>query len=185
MNLRSVLITVAALSCAAVLFAQTSQSSSSQSTSRNGGSQASSSSSSRASSSSSGSKSSNAFATGSRNAGGSARAGGSGSGFSIGGKPTHAILYTLDSSVASNNDAKQKAFADHMKYLGEQQGKGKVVLFGPWRDLPGSMAIVIATSDEEANEIARNDPAVRSGSLTFEVRAWLVQMPAGSTTVQK
>ncbi len=42
------------------------------------------------------------------------------------------------------------------------------------------MAIVLAKSDEEANEIASNDPAVKSGALTFEVRAWNVMTPVAA-----
>jgi uncharacterized protein len=179
MNLKTTVIAIAGLSLAAVVFAQTSQSSSTQS-SRGGNAQTSTSSSSSAYSSSS--KSASANSSSSKNAGGgsnsSGSGNGSGSGFGLNAKPTHAILYTLDSSVANSNDAKDKAFAQHSKYLGEQQGKGKVVLYGPWRDLPGSMAVIVAQSDAEANEIAKNDPAVKSGALTFEVRAWLVMAPA-------
>lgn len=181
MKTKTVLFAIVGLSMAAVLYAQTSQSNqNSQQTSQSGTGRASASSSSSSSASSSGSKSSSAFASGSKNANSSSRGGGSGSGsgVSFSGKPTHAILYSLDRNVDSAEE-KQQAFALHLKYMGDQQGKGKVVLFGLWRDLPGSMAILVANSDEEANEIAKNDPAVKAGSLTYEVRAWTV-MIAGS-----
>lgn len=180
MKLKSFLITTIALSMAAVLYAQTSQSSQSSSQSKNGSSQSSSSASSSASSSSN--KGGFANSGGSRNVGGShsgsGNGSGSGSGFSINGKPSHAILYTLEANDEAVSGSEKKAFEAHTQYLSDQQMKGKVLLFGPWRDLPGSMALVMAKSDEEANEIAKNDPAVKSGSLTFEVRAWNVTTPS-------
>ena len=171
MNVKSFLIGAVALSLAAVVYAQTSQTSQSTSQSKSGNGQATSSYSARSSangwSSSSGSRNSHA--------GGTHFGAGSGNGSSVGihGKPTHAIFYTLNSG--NSNDANdQMVFDQHTKYMSDHQTKGKVLLFGPWRDLPGSMAIVLAKSDEEANEIAKNDPAVKSGALTFEVRAWNV-----------
>jgi|GEM_PF-5260581 len=122
------------------------------------------------------SSSASASSNGSRSANGSGS--GSGSGFSLNGKPTHAIMYSLSGQAASAQ-ARQQTFDVHSRYLGDQQKKGKVLLFGPWRDLPGSMAIVVANSDDEANAIARNDPAVQSGNLNYEVRAWNVTMPSG------
>lgn len=171
MKFKSFLIAGSALLLAAVLYAQTSQTSqsTSQSKSGNGHATSSASGSSRASGWSSSSGSRSGHASGGHFGHGS----GNGSSFGINGKPTHAILYTLESGSAER-DTSGKAFEDHTKYLGDQQAKGKVLLFGPWRDLPGSMAIVIAKSDEEANEIAKNDPTVKSGALTFEVRAWSV-----------
>jgi uncharacterized protein YciI len=173
MKLKSFLITAVALSMAAVLYAQTSQSSQSNSNSQsgNGRSTSSASSSSSASGWSSSNGSRNSSAGG--NHGGSGSGSGNGSGFGFNGKPTHAIMYTLDSST-SNDVNDRKVFEQHSKYMSDQQSKGKVLLFGPWRDQPGSMAIVMTKSDEEANEIAKNDPAVKSGNLTFEVRAWNV-----------
>ncbi len=186
MKVKSFLIGAVALSLAAVVYAQTSQTSQSSSQSQSGNGRTSVWGS--ASSSSSGSASAGGFrngsAGGSHSGSGGGSANGSGSGFGINGKPTHAILYTLESS-SPESDASGVAFDQHTKHLSDQQAKGKVLLFGPWRDLPGSMAIVVAKSDEEANEIAKNDPAVKSGALTFEVRAWSVMAPTAQSNTQK
>src|SRR5689334_19137930 len=96
MKLKSVIVTVAGLSLAAVIFAQTSQGSSSQSSSKSGNGQSSSSAS--GSAYSSGSSSSGGFKNGFANGGGS------GSGFGFSGMPTHAILYSLDGSATSAED---------------------------------------------------------------------------------
>jgi uncharacterized protein YciI len=178
MKLKSVVLTVIGLSLAAVIFAQTSQNSSSQSSSKSGNGQSGSSASGH--SYSNGSASSNSSKNGSANGSG----GGSGSGFGFNGKPTHAIMFSLESNEMSAAD-RQKAFDQHTKYLSDQQTKGKVLLFGPWRDLPGSMAIVLGPTDEDATNIARNDPAVKSGNLTFEVRAWNVVTPSPTGGVIK
>lgn len=176
MNLKTTLIAIAGLSLVTVLVAQTGQSSQSTSTSKSGNGSSSSSGQSWSSSSSSGSKNvSGGTSVNGRN-GGNGSGNGGGSGFGLNGKPTHAIMFNLEGSTGSA-DSNQRSIEQHTKYLGEQQGKGKVLIHGPWRDQPGSMAIIMAQSDSEANEIARNDPAVRSGAMTYEVRAWLVQAP--------
>lgn len=98
-----------------------------------------------------------------------------------GGKPTHTIFYRLESGNPSSAAAGQ-AFDMHSRHLTDLRRKGKVLLFGPWRDLPGSMAIVIAKNDAEALTIAQSDPAVQSGALSFEVRAWNVMGFPSATT---
>ncbi|OJU63362.1 MAG: hypothetical protein BGO01_04260 [Armatimonadetes bacterium 55-13] len=157
----------AILFLAGLVVAQSNTQSQSNSQSQNGRSSASSSSSARSSSSNSAS----AGNMMNRLFGGGAN----GMSFGFDGRPTHAILYSLTGRAADSN----KAFQSHTNYLGELQSKGKVLLFGPWRDLPGSMALVLAQSDDEANNIAKNDPAVSSGALTYEVRAWTVMAPQG------
>lgn len=184
MNLKRILIAIAGLSLAAILIAQTSQSSSSQS-SKSGNGQASSSSSSHASSSSSSSKNSGANSSAFKNAFGSSRNGSSSSnrsGNSMSDSDrdsmasvSHAIMFMVDSSKRNSEQVHQQAHQGHMKYMADMQAKGKVVLQGPWRDVPGAMAIVAAESDDEALAIAKNDPAVKAGVLKFEVRAWIVQ----------
>jgi len=174
MNAKRWLIAAGSLLLAAFVVAQTTQSSTSQSRSGNGQSSASASS----SASSSGNRSASSSSNGGRSVNGFGL--NSGSGLALSGKPTHAILYALG-NVASP-DARQVVFETHSGYLDNLQKKGKVLLYGPWRDLPGSMAIVMANSDEEALALAKNDPAVRNGSLTFEVRAWNVAMPEGGSS---
>lgn len=186
MKVKSFLIAAAALSLAAVLYAQTSQTSQSSSQSQTGNGRTSvwGSGSSSASGSASAGGFRNGSASGSHSGFGNGSANGSGSGFGINGKPTHVIFYTLQ-HVKPESATAERAFDLHTKHLSDQQAKGKVLLFGPWRDLPGSMAIVVVKSDEEANEIAKTDPAVKSGGLTFEVRAWSVMAPSAQTTTQK
>jgi uncharacterized protein YciI len=60
-----------------------------------------------------------------------------------------------------------------VKYFAKLQGNGKLLYFGPWRDVPGEMSILVAT-DEEAADIAKSDPAVTAGLLNTEVQGWTV-----------
>src|SRR5436190_17664214 len=150
MNLKKLSIALIGGALAAVLIAQTSQSNSNTS-SKNGSAQASASSSS--SSNSSGSKSGFASGSGSRNAFGF----GSGSAQGSMANVTHAIMYTLDTSVNRTESANQQLQENHNKYFADLKTKGKVVLYGPWRDMSGAMTIVSAESDDEATDIARND----------------------------
>ncbi len=114
-----------------------------------------------------GSASGGSFASGGGSASGTGSTTGSGM---VAGKPTHTIIYRLESGNPSS-PASGQAFDQHTRHLTELRKKGKVLLFGPWRDHPGSMAIIVAKNDEEAQTIAKSDPAVQSGALTYEVRA--------------
>ena len=59
-----------------------------------------------------------------------------------------------------------------MAHLRELDQAGKLVLCGPFLDYAGGMVIVQAESREEAEEIAKRDPFVASGTETYEVRTW-------------
>lgn len=49
---------------------------------------------------------------------------------------------------------------------------GEMVMAGPFADNSGGMAILKIESMEAAMEIANRDPAVQSGVLNVEVKAW-------------
>lgn len=57
----------------------------------------------------------------------------------------------------------------HLKGLDE---KGQLVLCGPFKDYKGGMIVIKAASLEAAREVAENDPFVKEGVETYELRAW-------------
>ncbi|GAA2683029.1 YciI family protein [Streptomyces lunalinharesii] len=52
--------------------------------------------------------------------------------------------------------------------------QGVLVMSGPFGDGRGGMAVLRCESAEEARELYRNSPVVRSGGATAEVREWHV-----------
>ena len=61
---------------------------------------------------------------------------------------------------------------EHVNFLRSLQGEGKLILCGPFSDHSGGMIVLNASSKEEAEKIAENDPFVISGSRTYQVRTW-------------
>lgn len=61
--------------------------------------------------------------------------------------------------------------ADYMKTLAEQK---KLILGGPFTDSSGGMVILEVNNIQEANDIARKDPAVRSQVFQVQVHPWFV-----------
>ncbi|MCT9932182.1 YciI family protein [Planotetraspora sp. A-T 1434] len=64
--------------------------------------------------------------------------------------------------------AAQKAFLDKL------YGEGALIASGPFNDGAGGMALLRFDSLEQAREIYRESPIVRSGHVTFELREWNV-----------
>jgi uncharacterized protein YciI len=62
--------------------------------------------------------------------------------------------------------------ADHVALMHEVTDSGRMVMGGPFVDGAGGMSVVDVDSREEAEAIARDDPAVDCGFFTVEIRAW-------------
>ncbi len=62
---------------------------------------------------------------------------------------------------------------EHVAYLKTLDEKGIFVSGGPFIDYKGGMVIVKAANIEEARVIAENDPFIKNGYETFEIRTWL------------
>jgi len=61
---------------------------------------------------------------------------------------------------------------DHIAFLRCLDGEGKLVLCGPFTNQSGGKVIIRASNMEDATDIAKGDPFVRSGIRRFEVRSW-------------
>jgi uncharacterized protein len=60
----------------------------------------------------------------------------------------------------------------HMDFLTENEKEGKIFARGRFSDNSGGMVIYIASSFEEAEKIAKNDPLVASGARTLDLHEW-------------
>lgn len=125
-------------------------------------------------------------ASGSVSAGGSAFGQGGGSASGSGGGsarsmpvPTHAIIWEPGPSwVEGLPVSEQPGFQAHVRYLFQFVKTGQNLLSGPWRDEPGGLTILSVRNDEQAQRIAFEDPAVKSGLFVPKVKAWKVVMGA-------
>lgn len=150
------LFAMAAVLVAGYAIAQN-QSSSSTSTSKQGGATATASSSSRSSSS------------------GSQNAGSSGGGLMMStAKPTHVILYSAGPNWIEGKPAVEQNLRPHADYMAGMTKKGILIFGGPWRDEPGGLAVLRCRDDAEAEEVFRNDPAVKMGVMAGQLKAWTV-----------
>lgn len=69
----------------------------------------------------------------------------------------------------------------HLKYASDLYEAGKVFAAGPFPDGRGGLIIYECESDEEAQRLANEDPSVRSGARTVELRAWkMLELPIGT-----
>lgn len=70
--------------------------------------------------------------------------------------------------------------SEHFGYLQSLLGEGKLLLAGPCLD--GTFGIVIyqADSDQEAENIMMDDPAVKAGIMTAEFHPFKVSLLANS-----
>lgn len=65
----------------------------------------------------------------------------------------------------------------HVQHYAKLHQEGKLLLGGPFIDQDaGGMMIADGVSREELEAFAADDPAVKDGLLTFEVKTWYVAM---------
>jgi uncharacterized protein len=89
-------------------------------------------------------------------------------------------LYVVESTPAVAPDKMVQKLPDHLAYQKTMEEAGKLFMAGPLSDPTGEemmgvgMIIYRASSMEEANGLASNDPMHLSGSRTFTLRKWLV-----------
>ena len=121
--------------------------------------------------------------TKSGNASSSARASASSNGFGSGSgmaaTPNYAVVFVPEPRFEAITDlARATLLQEQMRYHAKLAANLKLLHSGPWRDHPGGLATLLAKSDEEAQAIVDQDPAVRAGFYAAEVRAWNVTVSA-------
>ena len=65
---------------------------------------------------------------------------------------------------------------EHVGYMSTFLESNKLVMGGPFLDNSGGMMVYKCDTFEEAEQIANNDPTVKSGLLKVEVKQWYVPM---------
>ena len=83
-----------------------------------------------------------------------------------------------DASDANDSDGSlENEQMAHIDYLFSLQRAGKVPLFGPFLDERMTRGLVLFKVDsaDEARALMDEDPHVRGGHLSFEIRPWMTQ----------
>lgn len=67
-------------------------------------------------------------------------------------------------------------FSEHFAYLKALTKQGQVLLAGPCTDAAFGIVIFRAESDEAAQELMDNDPALKSGIMTAELHPFVASL---------
>jgi uncharacterized protein YciI len=98
-------------------------------------------------------------------------------------------LYVVESTLAKSPEEAQAILPQHLEYQKNMEKNGTLVLAGPLSDPSGEqmsgggLIIYRATSIDEANAFANNDPMHKQGVRSFTLRRWLVNEGSISMTV--
>lgn len=90
------------------------------------------------------------------------------------------FIYTIKPVRSDFNDSstpeEDRIMSEHFAYLQSLLGQGKLLLAGPCLDATFGVVIFSADSEEEAEQIMSNDPAVRGGVMIGEVHPFKVSL---------
>lgn len=84
-----------------------------------------------------------------------------------------------DTPVFGQSRAAMRALAGHRDYLQKLLEAGKLVIGGPYTNGTGGMALFEVESEQEAETILANDPAIISGVFVGERRQWVPEFSRG------
>ena len=69
-----------------------------------------------------------------------------------------------------------KLMGEHFTYLKQKFDEGKVMMVGPCADTSMGIGILETDTREEAEEIGNNDPAVKAGIVTLEIKDYRISL---------
>jgi len=86
----------------------------------------------------------------------------------------YAVLYSPGPEFERLGERKAELQGRHVDYQVGQFKEGRLVMGGPYNELPGGIALFRAGSRDEVERIVAADPATIGGLYATEVRAWEV-----------
>ncbi len=86
----------------------------------------------------------------------------------------YVFLYSPGPNWLEAKPITEQPLANHFRYMSQLETERKLILGGGFLDNSGAMGVLRVASLAEAQEIVENDPAVRDGVVTVEVRPWCV-----------
>lgn len=81
------------------------------------------------------------------------------------------ILYVAYFKVVDKNKERQ-VLQEHLDYVNRLLREKIIVAKGPFTDKSGGLIIYNAPTPEEATQYIMNDPVIRHGSRTVEIKEW-------------
>ncbi len=85
----------------------------------------------------------------------------------------HKYVVIVEKSILSEDiKSLEKCSNDHLDYLKNLQKSGNLEIAGKFIDETGGMYILLANSDEEAYEFAKNDPYYINNLIKIEIKQW-------------
>lgn len=81
-----------------------------------------------------------------------------------------------DWSTGNMSEEEAKLMGEHFMYLKQKFDEGKVMMVGPCVDTSMGIGILETDTREEAEEIGYNDPAVKAGIVTLEIKDYIVSL---------
>jgi len=82
---------------------------------------------------------------------------------------------TIFEIVNSENDS--MILKEHIDYLNAHIATGQIYAKGPFMDHSGGLVIYHTATEEEARNIAENDPAIRKGTRKIQFKHWKASLP--------
>lgn len=79
---------------------------------------------------------------------------------------------------SSKSMFEQEGLPDHIAHYRKLLAEGKLLLGGPFMDAKGGGMMLpdAGYTEKELTEFAMDDPAVKNGLLTVQVRPWMIGM---------
>ena len=88
-------------------------------------------------------------------------------------KPMFLLVYRPGPAWIAGKPQSQQRLKKHFNYILDLYAHGEVNLAGGFTDeAAGGAVVLVVDSEARANELARNDPAVKEGVFLYELRPW-------------
>lgn len=70
----------------------------------------------------------------------------------------------------------QPFMPEHAVYVQKEFNKGTIILAGPFAGSTGGAVVIDAEKEEDVITFAENDPAVKNGIFSYEIKQWDYKM---------
>ena len=75
-------------------------------------------------------------------------------------------------NVRARADWPPTVMSGHLTWAADEERKGHLLVSGPIADGSGGIYLIRAETSDEAEKIARDDPAIQSGCCSYALHEW-------------